>query len=181
MSKIFGEIRQLGFVVEDIEAAMHHWATVIGVGPWFYAPSVPVQNFQYRGKPSGMVLSVALANSGPLQIELVQQRNDEPSIYRDFVRAGKLGLQHVAYWTEDYDGVMARAAAAGLFPVMSGDVGAHGRYCYFDTELHPGSVVELSETVGPKGKMFRLIRDAAREWDGRDPVRPFPDLTACAD
>ena len=68
MSTIFGEIRQLGFVVEDIEAAMHHWATVIGVGPWFYAPRIPVQNFQYRGQPSAMVLSVALANSGPLQV-----------------------------------------------------------------------------------------------------------------
>ena len=181
MSKIFGEIRQLGFVVEDIEATMHHWATVIGVGPWFYAPRIPVQNFQYRGQPSDMVLSVALANSGPLQVELIQQRNDAPSIYRDFVRAGKLGLQHVAYWTEDYDAVMARAAAAGLFPVMSGDVGANGRYCYFDTELHPGSVVELSETAGSKGRMFRLIREAAKEWDGRDPVRPFPDLTAVAD
>ena len=77
--------------------------------------------------------------------------------------------------------MMARAAAAGLFPVMSGDVGAKGRYCYFDTELHPGSVVELSETAGPKGKMFRLIAEAARGWDGSDPVRPFPDLTKLAD
>jgi len=160
---------------------MQHWVKVIGVGPWFYAPSVPVQNFQYRGKPSAMVLSVALANSGPLQVELIQQRNDEPSIYRDFVAAGKLGLQHVAYWTEEYDVVMARAAANGLFPVMSGDVGAKGRYCYFDTELHPGSVVELSETVGPKGRMFRMIREAAQGWDGSDPVRPFPDLTKLAD
>jgi hypothetical protein len=181
MSTIFGEIRQLGFVVADIEAAMHHWATVIGVGPWFYAPRIPVRNFQYRGQPSAMVLSVALANSGPLQVEIIQQRNDEPSIYRDFVASGKLGLQHVAYWTEDYDAVMARAAAAGLFPVMSGDVGPRGRYCYFDTELHPGSVVELSETVGPKGRMFRMIREAAQNWDGSDPVRPFPDLSASAD
>ena len=178
MSMIFGEIRQLGFVVADIGAAMQHWVKVIGVGPWFYAPRIPVQSFQYRGEPSDMVLSVALANSGPLQVELIQQRNDAPSIYRDFVLAGKLGLQHVAYWTEEYDAVLARAAAAGLYPIMSGEVGTRGRYCYFDTELHPGSVVEVSEVAGPKGRMFRMIREAARGWDGRDPVRPFPDLTA---
>ena len=53
------------------------------------------------GKPSDMVLSVALANSGPVQVELIQQRNELRSIYRDFVAAGKLGLQHVAYWTEE--------------------------------------------------------------------------------
>jgi hypothetical protein len=38
-------------------------------------------------------------------------------------------------------------------------------------------VIELSEVSGPKGKMFDLIRAAAKGWDGRDPVRPFPDLT----
>jgi len=38
-------------------------------------------------------------------------------------------------------------------------------------------VVELSETAGPKGRMFRMIREAAEGWDGRDPVRPFPDLS----
>ena len=41
---------------------------------------------------------------------------------------------------------------------------------------HPGTVVELSEVAGPKGEMFRLIRDASEGWDGKDPVRPFPDL-----
>jgi hypothetical protein len=29
--------------------------------------------------------------------------------------------------------------------------------------------------------MFRLIREASQGWDGSDPVRPFPDLTALAD
>jgi hypothetical protein len=31
--------------------------------------------------------------------------------------------------------------------------------------------------AGPKGKLFRMIREASQEWDGKDPVRPFPDLT----
>jgi hypothetical protein len=60
---------------------------------------------------------------------------------------------------------------------MSGEVGERGRYAYFDTEFHPGSVIELSEVAGPKGKLFRLIREASEGWNGKDPVRPFPDLT----
>ncbi len=28
MSRLLGEIRQLGYVVPDIEAAMHHWSRV---------------------------------------------------------------------------------------------------------------------------------------------------------
>ena len=37
MSRLFGPMRQVGIVVRDIEKAMHHWAEVCGVGPWFYA------------------------------------------------------------------------------------------------------------------------------------------------
>ncbi|MCP6423206.1 hypothetical protein NL463_28260, partial [Klebsiella pneumoniae] len=62
-------------------------------------------------------------------------------------------------------------------PVMSGEVGERGRFVYFDTEYHPGTVIELSEVAGPKGRMFQLIRDASEGWDGCNPVRPFPDLS----
>jgi len=48
---------------------------------------------------------------------------------------------------------------------------------YFAEEHHPGTCIELSEVLGPKGKMFDLIREAAVDWDGTDPVRPFPDLS----
>jgi hypothetical protein len=65
---------------------------------------------------------------------------------------------------------------------MGGEVGENGRFVYFEDRsghpgAHPGTVVELSEVAGPKGKLFTLIREAARNWDGKDPVRPFPDLT----
>ena len=177
MSRFFGEIRQAGYVVPDIEAAMDHWSRVLGVGPWFYNPKVPIVNYRYRGQSHQPHNSVALANSGSLQMELIQTRNDVPSMYRDFQRAGHSGLQHVAYWTENYDADLARLLAQGFEPVMSGEVGERGRFIYFDTETHPGTVIELSEVAGPKGKMFRMIREASEGWDGRDPVRPFPDLS----
>lgn len=177
MSRFFGTIRQAGYVVPDIEAAMDHWSRVLGVGPWFYNPKVPIVNYRYRGESHEPHNSVALANSGTLQVELIQTRNDVPSMYRDFLRAGHSGLQHVAYWTEDYDADLARLLAQGFKPVMSGEVGERGRFIYFDTEFHPGTVIELSEVAGPKGKMFRMIREASEGWDGSDPVRPFPDLS----
>jgi hypothetical protein len=177
MSRFFGEVRQLGYVVPDIEAGMRYWSDVLGVGPWFYAPRVPVEKFTQRGQPSLPETSVALANSGPLQIELIQPRNDAPSMYQEFIRAGHSGLHHVAYWTETYDADLIRLKARGLEPCMAGEVGANGRFCYFDTGIHPGAVVELSEVVGPKGKLFSLIREASLGWGGEDPVRPFPDLS----
>ncbi|HYD65439.1 VOC family protein [Azospirillum sp.] len=177
MSRFFGEVRQAGYVVTDIEAAMDYWSSKLGIGPWFYNERVPIRNYTYRGERYEVHNSVALANSGPLQMELIQTRNDAPSMYRDFLRAGRTGLQHVAYWTQDYDADLARLTEQGFTPVMSGEVGERGRFVYFDTEYHPGTVIELSEVAGPKGKMFDLIREASQGWDGRDPVRPFPDLS----
>jgi catechol 2,3-dioxygenase-like lactoylglutathione lyase family enzyme len=177
LSVFFGEIRQLGYVVPDIEAAMDYWSRVLGVGPFFYAERVPVVNFTYRGAPSSPVTSVALANSGAVQVELIQQRNDAPTMYRDFVAAKGSGLQHVAYWTQNFDADMERLSARGFKVGMGGEVGARGRFVYFETEYHPGAVIELSEVEGPKGRMFDLIRNAATGWDGSDPVRPFPDLS----
>jgi catechol 2,3-dioxygenase-like lactoylglutathione lyase family enzyme len=177
MSRHFGEIRQLGYVVRDIEAAMAYWSETLGVGPWFYNPKVPIRNYLYRGERHEPHNSVALANSGFVQVELIQCRNDVPSMYRDFLQAGNTGLQHVAYWTDNYDADLARLEKQGFKPVMSGEVGERGRFIYFDTEYHPGTVIELSEVAGPKGRMFDLIRESSVGWDGSDPVRPFPDLS----
>ena len=113
MSRIFGDVRQNGYVVRDIESALRHWTEVLGVGPFWYFEQAPVEDFRYRGEPSDVVVSIGLAQSGPLQIELIQQRNDAPSMYRDFLAAGHEGLQHIAYWTTTFDADMERIADEG--------------------------------------------------------------------
>ena len=42
MGRLFGDMRQVGIVVRDIEAAMRHWVEVCGIGPWFYADRLAV-------------------------------------------------------------------------------------------------------------------------------------------
>ena len=172
MSRIFGAVTQNGFVVRDIRAAMDHWVNVMGVGPWFYVPLVKTDYFRHRGVASDMRMSVALANSGDLQIELIQQRNDAPSLYKEFLDAGHEGLQHMAYWTRDYQGVYDKALSLGYTVGHEGQIGGEqGRFAYFDTQAHPGTVVELSDISGSKGKFFDHIRRAAEGWDGSDPIR----------
>ena len=171
MSRLFGAIRQNGYVVRDIEAALRHWTEVLEVGPFYYFERVPIEDFRYRGEPSPLEVSIALANSGDLQIELIQQRNGAPSMYRDFLEAGCEGLQHVAYWTEHMDRDLSRAAEAGWVVGQSGRIGGpDGRFVYYETRGHPGSVVELSEVSGAKGAFFARLRDRARTWDGADPI-----------
>ncbi len=171
MSRHFGPVRQNGYVVRDIEAAMDYWTRTLGVGPFFFIEEVPVQNFRYRGVPSDLRMSVALANSGPLQIELIQQRNAAPSMYRDFLADGEEGLQHIAFWAEDFDAVLEEAFRLGFREGHSGEIGRDGRFVYLDSPGHSGSVIELSEVSGAKGKFFVSVREAAETWDGSTRIR----------
>jgi catechol 2,3-dioxygenase-like lactoylglutathione lyase family enzyme len=172
MSRHFGPIRQNGYVVRDIEAALDHWTQVLGVGPFFYFERAPIADFRFRGETSELEVSIALANSGDLQIELIEPRNDAPSMYRDFLAAGREGLQHVAFWTEDFDAGLEAAISRGYRVAQSGQSGGpDGRFVYFEEEAHPGTVIELSEVSGAKGRFFAHIRAQEVSWDGTDPVR----------
>jgi len=174
VSRIFGAVRQNGYVVPNIEAAMAHWTRVLGVGPFFYFERAPIEDFRYRGEPSPLEVSIALANSGSLQIELIEQRNAAPSMYRDFLgRQPHGGLQHVAFWTREFDADLARLQRPEYPVGQSGRVGESGRFVYFDTERGPGTVAELSEISGAKGRFFEAISKAAASWDGRDEIRRF--------
>jgi hypothetical protein len=170
MSRIFGPTRQNGYVVRDIEAAMRHWAR-LGVGPWFYFETVPVTDFVCFGRPGQVELSIALANSGDLQLELIQQRNDQPSLYRDFLAAHGEGLQHISAWTTDMAGELARLKALGFKVGQEGLIGEN-RFVYFDTEKsHPSTVMEIYDISGSPGPFFEDVRKAAAAWDGRNPIR----------
>ncbi len=162
-----GPIRQNGYVVKDVEAAMDHWMEWHGVGPWFLIERVELDWFRHRGEDSKPALSIALANSGDLQIELIQQHDDSPSLYREFLDAGHEGLQHVAYWSTDYQALYDGMLAGGYRLGHEGQIGGpDGRFAYFDVDLHPGSVVEISDVSGTKGRFFAAVRAAAADWNG---------------
>ena len=173
MSLFYGPARQVGYVVNDIEATMAHWIG-LGVGPWFYVEDVGTSEFRYRGKPSAPPkLSIALANSGPLQIELIQQRDDAPSLYRDTLARNGECAQHVAYWTLDhYDAMHARLRETGWTEGHGGRIGTRGRFAYFIRPDMPSAMVELSETTGGKAEHFARIAAMGETWDGfSEPIR----------
>ncbi|CAB3695254.1 VOC family protein [Achromobacter piechaudii] len=174
MSKFFGGVRQVGYVVRDIQKAMHHWSAVLGVGPWFYKEEVGTTEFRYRGQVSQPPrLSIALANSGDLQIELIQQRDDAPSLYLDSLRTNGECAQHVAFWTLDnFDEFCDRLLTSGYEEGHGGRMGLRGRFAYFVHPELPSGMIEVSEMKGGKGEYFEEIRKASESWDGSAPIRP---------
>ena len=161
-------IRQLGYVVRDIEAAMAHWTEVLGVGPFFYFPRVTAIEATYRGQSQPFEVAIALSNSGPMQIELMCQLSDGPSSLRDFGE----GLHHTAFWTSSFDADLSRFEARGLAVAQRGAIGSRdNRFAYLTTEHHAGTVVEISEVSGFKSRLFQHIADTCASWDGTKPVR----------
>src|SRR5262249_20879144 len=121
MSRTFGKIAQIGYVVTDIHASMDEWVRH-GVGPWFYIDNVVTDYFTYRGSDSDMKMSVAIANSGDVQLELIQPRNDAPSAYKDFLDSGRQGAQHIAYWSNNFQDLYDSALAAGYTVAQEGSI-----------------------------------------------------------
>jgi hypothetical protein len=108
---------------------------------------------------------------GAVQVELIQQLNDAPSIYQDYPGRALGGLQHVGVMTESLDAHLARLAPHGIEPVQWGATANGIRFAYLDTDAMPGSMVELIESGPAINEFFALVRSAAQGWDGSDPVR----------
>ncbi len=177
MSRLFGPIRQIAFVVHDLDASLHYWTETLGVGPFFALRNVSPVQYQYRGQPSEPPrLHLALGNSGDLQVEIIQQLDERPSAYRDFLRDGREGFQHVSAWLTraEYDATMAAHLRAGGTVAHEGVIPGSGvRFAYFATDAgHGGLLYEIADVIGSPGEgMMRFIAEAARNWDGSDPVR----------
>src|SRR5215218_6395954 len=83
------------------EAAMKSWGQ-LGVGPFLVLRNFEFQNYRYRGKPApAPIVSLAFGQSGSLQVEIIEQHNDAPSAYTEFLATGQKGCQHVAEWFDD--------------------------------------------------------------------------------
>lgn len=171
MSRIFGEIRQNGYIVHDLDAAMRHWAEDLGIGPWYDTGAMSAELW-YRGEPTEARAAIALANSGELQIELIQPLDDKPSPYRDFLDANGDGLQHLSTWPDaaQYDEALAVHKAAGGKVLFEGRAG-RTRFVYLETGGHDGTVMEMADLSPGSQRLFAAIREQARGWDGSDPIR----------
>ena len=165
-----GAVRQNGYVVRDLERAIASWVA-IGVGPWFTMRDITQPNSRYRGGPSSPTLSIGFANSGPLQLELIQPMDSGPSIYREFLDAGREGFHHLAWWAEDFAGVEAKAEAAGWTSVQSGDGNGAAHFQYYELDGATSTVIELMELNDMTRWLATTVADGAEDWDGTDPVR----------
>lgn len=165
-----GPIMQNGYVVDDWRQAAEHWAAALGVGPFFALEHVEFSECLYRGDPTNIDMSVAIAYTGNYQIELVQQHNDAPSIYMDFLKRNPPGLQHVGTLVDDLDAALDSNELRSRI-IQQGCTVTGARFAYVDTVLHDGTMLELIEADEEMHRTFAYMASAAATWDGNNAIR----------
>lgn len=172
-----GPVFQIAYVVPSIDAALAHWTGVLGVGPFFRAAGIEYAEHVYRGRATDTDLSIAWAYSGDTQIELIQQHNDAPSIYRDFVTLSPDGgQQHLGVLVNDLPAAVREGEGRGLRILQHGATTNGIAFAYLGDDGQPlGTVIELLQRADAILAAFKAIKAAADAWDGvTEPVRPFP-------
>lgn len=164
-----GPIRQLGYVVENLDHAVQAWSATLGIGPWTIIRNIPLHSI-YCGRSSRPLIDIALGYRGEMQIELIKQNNHAPSPYRPFIERGQYGLHHTAYVSEQIDEDVQQLQQAGLALVCDINMPTGGRYVYFQSPV-PGerTFIELLEATPAMQQMFEQGIAAAAAWDGRTP------------
>ncbi len=164
-------IMQYAYVVDDIEPACRHWTDLVGAGPFFVSKHHVSEAHEYRGAPSEADLSYAFGQCGPdHHIQLIQQHNDAPSVYRDAVPAGANGFHHFAILPAEFDAERQRFERAGFETVTT--LISAARVAYMDCRSALGCFVELYEDNEPLRQTFAHWRAVHEAWDGvTDPIR----------
>ena len=166
-----GEVMQLAYVPADFDGALKFWIETMGAGPFFALDHVALEDVRYRGAPANIDFSMVLGYWGDIQIELIRQHNGAPSIYKAWRDEGREGLHHVCILVDDMALARKTVAAAGATVAQEAKVPGGGEVIYVDTGGGPGTTVEILKSAPGGRAFFAMMREAARDWDGSDPIR----------
>jgi len=132
---------QVCVVVRDLDKAIHHYESVLGIGP-FVRPEIPYQDKYYLGKPipdSEWVMG--FASLGPVELELTQPVKG-PSIYSDFIEQHGEGLHHIGFDIKDLDTRLELCHRLGIEVLCIGRTPAGG-FAHLNTHTEGDLLVEL--------------------------------------
>jgi hypothetical protein len=170
MAITVGEIVQMSFLVDNLDAAMKAWLETRRTGPFLVLRHVDDLPITYRGEPSELDISIGFAQMGPIHIELIEQHNVGESAYRDIFAPGQSGFHHVCIPVADIEAARQNYIDAGHAVAMDLEFGGTP-VSYIDTFASLGCMTEIVRADPDVLALYASIADAAIGWDGADPIR----------
>jgi catechol 2,3-dioxygenase-like lactoylglutathione lyase family enzyme len=177
MQHVFGRSVHSAFVVPDLDQSVARMLTS-GFGPVFELKQLRF-DARFRGERHELRMNVAFFAVGGTHYEFIEQLDEAPSAYREFLdRNPAGGLHHVAYCSENFDADLARARAAGIAlevveELLAPDGSLFEVYC--GPRNNTNAV--LTQLMYPIGiGAFDQMEAIAAGWDGSEPYRNLLDL-----
>jgi hypothetical protein len=160
-------IVQNAYIVQDLDEAIERWHATLGLGPFVVSRHPEFERSLYRGAQMPLDISVAFVQAGNLQIELICQHNPGPSAFRDMFAEWEEGLHHVAVFPEDYARLVAGYEARGCAVAAEIETALGLSAAFIDTRETWGHMLEVYRVNDGIRAFYRLVADAAHNWDGR--------------
>jgi methylmalonyl-CoA/ethylmalonyl-CoA epimerase len=170
-----GRPHHCGYAVDSIEATVERLVEQLGAGPFFLVENVPLENVLSRGEPAEFAHHSAFGFCGDAPIELLDIARGAPERVEARCSGPRPRIHHVAY-------VLPRAAAKdlrrslderGAPEYLSSQLGELDM-TFHDASAALGHDLEIHvDNPGLRG-FFEMVRGAAEEWDGSEPLRPAP-------
>lgn len=164
-------IIQTAFITDNIEQSMAEMTDLLNIGPWFLFEKFELGDLHFRGQPSDFEVTLALANSGHMQYELILPLDEKPSPYRETQQQSGWGFHHYGVSTPDFDASCRTFADKGYEQVLTATAAIGARAAYFDTRQPLFGMIEVIEMRPEVEALWTLIQQASVGWDGSDPVR----------
>ncbi len=137
-----GPIDQVAYVVENLERALPRYEAMFGP---FQVATYEMKDCTIRGRPADCALRLAINNSGPVEIELIEVVTGETTHSEHLKQHGE-GLHHVRFRVGDLDPKLAELEAAGYRTVMQKRFGPTLAFAYLESPPEiGGGVIELFE------------------------------------
>ncbi|WP_197499626.1 VOC family protein [Mycobacterium sp. 1245852.3] len=163
----------MAYLVEELDSAILAWVEQFGTGPWFRLAGFKGADATYRGTPSEAAITLAMAFSGNICIELIQPDDDQPSIWREHIERYGYGFHHFGKLTTAYDAEIKRYNEDDRELVFEAGAPTGSRLGFIDTTGIVPGYTELIEVDDATTTMFGNFRAASLDWNGDAPIRNF--------
>lgn len=135
-----GPVNQIGFVVRDMARAIAQYQPLFGP---FEEMDAPDMEWDYRGTPETSSLKIAFANSGGVEIELIEWISGKTP-HKEFLDAGREGMHHLRFMVEVMEEKIEALAPLGYQPIWTKRFGAGLAAVYLERGGDP-LLIELFE------------------------------------
>jgi len=167
------EFLHVSWTVDNLENAAAFFAHTLGAGPFFSIENVVFDRLVWD-RPSSPVWnhSTALGAWGDLVIEIQQMHEIKPQELAQRLSSTPNSVNHIGYVAGDYRAESDRLNKLGMPRFLDAKTGEIEEYYHWAPEL--GLTLEVHKDTEFIRSTHEALRQAARDWDGKDPLRPVP-------